>query len=84
MSWLTNFVRPKIRALVRPKRVRESLWEKCPECDQMIFHRELDERMKVCPHCEHHMFFNPEERLSHLFDDSEYETLILPLSLIHI
>ena len=78
MSWLTNFVRPKIRALVGPKRVRESLWEKCPECDQMIFHRELDERMKVCPHCEHHMFFNPEERLSHLFDDSEYETLILP------
>ena len=78
MSWLTNFVRPKIRALVRPKRVRESLWEKCPECDQMIFHRELDERMKVCPHCEHHMFFNPEERLSHLFDDSDYETLILP------
>ena len=57
MSWLTNFVRPKIRALVRPKRVRESLWEKCPECDQMIFHRELEERMKVCPHCEHHMFF---------------------------
>ncbi|MEE2694203.1 MAG: acetyl-CoA carboxylase, carboxyltransferase subunit beta [Pseudomonadota bacterium] len=78
MSWLSNFVRPKIRALVNPRRVRESLWEKCAECDQMIFHRELDERMKVCPHCGHHMFFSPEERLSHLFDNSEYEMLALP------
>tara|TARA_B100000686_G_scaffold355201_1_gene471005 strand:+ start:1473 stop:2420 length:948 start_codon:yes stop_codon:yes gene_type:complete len=78
MSWLSNFVRPKIRALVNPKRVRESLWKKCPECNQMIFHRELDERMKVCPHCEHHMFFSAEQRLSHLFDNSEYEILVLP------
>ena len=78
MSWLTNFVRPKIRALVKTARVRESLWEKCGACDQMIFHRELSQRLRVCPHCEHHMFFGADDRLSSLFDQGEYETFELP------
>ena len=82
MNWLTNFVRPKIQALVRNTRVRESLWEKCTACDQMIFHRELAERLQVCPHCGHHMFFRPMERMSHLFDQGEYEMLELPVAIL--
>ena len=82
MNWLTNFVRPKIQALVRNTRVRESLWEKCAACDQMIFHRELAERLQVCPHCGHHMFFRPMERMSHLFDQGEYEILELPVAIL--
>ena len=41
MSWLTNFVRPKIQALVRKAEVPDNLWDKCPNCGQMIFHRPL-------------------------------------------
>ena len=29
MSWLTNFVRPKIQALVRKSEVPDNLWDKC-------------------------------------------------------
>ena len=78
MSWLTNFVRPKIQAFVRRSQVRESLWEKCPSCEQMIFHRELAERFRVCPHCEHHMWLPPKDRLAHLFDLGDYEMLEMP------
>ena len=49
MSWLTNFVRPKIRALVRKTDVPENLWDKCGGCGQMIFHRDLEANLKVCP-----------------------------------
>ena len=31
MNWLTNFVRPKIQALVG-KETPDNLWEKCPSC----------------------------------------------------
>jgi len=55
MSWLTNFVRPKIRKLVQKTDVPENLWDKCPSCGQMIFHRELNANQRVCPHCGHHM-----------------------------
>ena len=77
MNWISNFVRPKIRALVQ-KEVPENLWRKCPACAQMIFHRELEANLLVCPHCGHHMRIGAGERLKMLFDDGEYQTIELP------
>ena len=51
MSWLTEFVRPKIRTLFAKRDVPENLWHQCPACQQMIFHRDLATGMKVCGHC---------------------------------
>ena len=59
MNWITNFVRPKIRALVTKTEVPDNLWEKCPSCQAMIFHRELKANQKVCPHCGNHMRIGP-------------------------
>ena len=77
MNWLTNFVRPKIRALVE-KDVPENLWQKCPSCEQMIFHRELEANLQVCQHCGHHMRIGPTARLDMLFDESSYQKIELP------
>ncbi len=78
MNWLTSFVRPKIRALVRKPDFPENLWEKCPACEQMIFHRDLKANLHVCQHCDHHMRLSPEARLASLFDDGEYNNIELP------
>ena len=75
MNWLTNFVRPKIRALVRKQDDRETLWEKCPSCGQMVFHRDLDAAMRVCPHCDHHMRLNARQRLDQVLDDGTVERI---------
>ena len=81
MSWLTNFVRPKIRALVKRKDVPDNLWTKCPSCDQMIFHRDLEANLHVCQNCGHHMRIPLTERLKMLFDDGEYTSIDLPSAL---
>jgi len=82
MSWLTNVVRPKLRELVGGGReVPENLWNKCPSCGQMIFHRELQKSFRVCPHCGHHMRLGVNERLAMLFDDEAYQTVELPKTL---
>ncbi|MGF1609194.1 MAG: acetyl-CoA carboxylase, carboxyltransferase subunit beta [Kiloniellales bacterium] len=78
MNWISNFVRPKIRALVKKAEVPENLWEKCPACQAMIFHRELEASLRVCPHCGHHMRIDAKKRLSTLFDDGEYSRIELP------
>ena len=78
MSWLTNFVRPKMRALVGKKDVPDNLWQRCPKCDQMLFHRELTENLQVCHHCGCHMRISAAERLDLLFDEGEYERVELP------
>ena len=78
MNWLTNFVRPKIRALVRKTDVPENLWEKCDACEQMIFRRDLEINSYVCQHCDFHMRLDPKARLASLFDDGDYQRIELP------
>jgi acetyl-CoA carboxylase carboxyl transferase subunit beta len=78
MNWLTNFVRPKIRALVRKADVPENLWDKCPSCAKMIFHRDLEANARVCPHCGHHMRLPAKRRLSMLFDEGAFTRIELP------
>ncbi|MBT5048750.1 MAG: acetyl-CoA carboxylase carboxyltransferase subunit beta [Rhodospirillaceae bacterium] len=78
MNWLTNYVRPKIRALVEKDDVPDNLWHQCPGCEQMIFHRELEASLNVCSHCGHHMRLPARKRLETLFDGGEYQTIELP------
>lgn len=78
MNWITNYVRPKIRALVTKPDVPDNLWEKCSSCGQMIFHRELESNLRVCPHCNHHMRIPARRRLELLFDEGAFKTIELP------
>ena len=72
MNWLTNFVRPKIQRLVRPKEVPDNLWTQCPKCSEMVFHRELEKNLRVCTHCGHHMRMPVRDRLRMMFDNSAW------------
>jgi acetyl-CoA carboxylase carboxyl transferase subunit beta len=79
MNWLTNFVRPKIRALVRkPAEVPDNLWDKCRNCEKMIFHRDLEANQRVCPHCGHHMRLPAKRRMELLFDEGTLTRIELP------
>jgi acetyl-CoA carboxylase carboxyl transferase subunit beta len=78
MSWLTNFVLPKIRAVVTKKEVPDNLWDKCPRCGQMLFHRELEANLFVCHACGFHMRLDPQRRLAMLFDEGEFTRIELP------
>lgn len=79
MNWITNIVRPKIRALVSQKtEVPDNLWVKCPGCGAMLFHRDLEKNLQVCHHCGHHLRLKVDERLKLLFDNGQFELHPLP------
>jgi acetyl-CoA carboxylase carboxyl transferase subunit beta len=78
MSWLTNFVLPKIRAVVSRKTVADNLWRKCPNCEQMLFHRELAANLHVCRNCGHHLRIDAATRLKLLFDEGAFTRIELP------
>jgi acetyl-CoA carboxylase carboxyl transferase subunit beta len=82
MSWLTNFVLPKIRAVYAKKDVPDNLWHKCPSCGQMLFHRDLEATLFVCGNCGHHLRLDPERRLAMLFDDGRYTRIELPKTIV--
>jgi acetyl-CoA carboxylase carboxyl transferase subunit beta len=78
MSWLTEFVRPRIRTLLGRRDVPENLWVQCPACQQMLFHTELAKALKVCTHCGHHLRAKATERLAWTFDDGAFTRIELP------
>ena len=78
MSWLTEYVRPKIRTLLGRRDVPENLWIQCPSCEQMLFTADLEKTLKVCTHCGHHLRATAQERLAWTFDDGQFTRIELP------
>jgi acetyl-CoA carboxylase carboxyl transferase subunit beta len=57
------------------KRVRtEGLWVKCEGCRQIIWKKELEDNLNVCPKCEYHFRIGSVERLLLLLDEGSIET----------
>ncbi len=69
MSWLTEYVRPKIRTLLGRREVPDNLWQQCPQCQTMLFTRDLERNCKVCTSCGHHLRPTASERLAYTLDD---------------
>lgn len=77
MSWLTDYVRPRIRGLLH-REVPDNLWTNCSNCNQMILTKELTRSMNVCPHCGHHMKAAVAERFAWTFDEGSWTRIELP------
>ena len=77
MNWLTNFVKPKLSALVKRKEVPENLWNNCPTCGNMIHHKELRENLRVCISCNYHFRMSAEDRIKILFFNENFNEIEL-------
>ena len=79
MNWLTNFVKPKLTALVGRKEVPENLWHNCPACANMIHHKDLNDNLRVCITCEYHFRMTAEKRIEILFENNNFNEIKLNL-----
>ncbi|NWG70517.1 MAG: acetyl-CoA carboxylase carboxyltransferase subunit beta [Parvularculaceae bacterium] len=78
MSWLSNFP-PGIKNIFKKQdQGADALWVKCGGCGEMLFNRDLEANLQVCPSCGHHMRLSTMERLKSLFDNGVFELLALP------
>src|SRR6202142_141144 len=56
------------------KKVRnEGPWGKCQHCRQIIWKKDLEENLNVCPKCDKHFRVDARTRLAQLLDDNKYE-----------
>ncbi|WP_439596610.1 acetyl-CoA carboxylase, carboxyltransferase subunit beta [Falsiroseomonas sp.] len=70
MNWISDWALPKVKALFgQPREVPDNLWHKCPACEQMIFHRDLERNLHVCTHCGHHMRLSAAGRVKATLDE---------------
>ena len=76
MSWLSR-VRNGIQSLTK-RQSADNLWHKCRKCESMVFTKEWEDNLYVCPRCDHHDRVGPKMRFDALFDRQEYELLDSP------
>ncbi len=78
MNWLSDITPPGIKKIFRQQDDQtDTLWTRCPKCEQMTFNRELEQDQYVCPSCGHHMPIAPVARLNHLLGEG-WERVELP------
>jgi acetyl-CoA carboxylase carboxyl transferase subunit beta len=74
MAWFKKARKP-IASPAKTSRVPEGLWVKCPECDTVIYTKDLIKNLYVCGKCAHHFRLSATDRLKTLFDDERWEEL---------
>lgn len=72
MSWLEKLVPSRIRTDSTSKRkVPEGLWDKCPNCNQVLYKSELERNLQVCTKCSHHMRISARQRINFFLDEHD-------------
>jgi acetyl-CoA carboxylase carboxyl transferase subunit beta len=68
------FQKPTLKLPTNKKReMPEGLWQKCPECGEVVHNLELVHNLKVCPNCDHHFTMLGRERADSLLDAGTFE-----------
>ncbi len=71
MSWFQKLLPPKIKRRESAdikKSVPDGLWHKCPSCQAVLYHADLEKNLSVCPKCNHHHRITARTRLDWLLD----------------
>ena len=76
MSWL-NRVRNALPFGAK-KETPDNLWHKCKACDQLVFCKEWEDNLCVCPRCDHHDRIGAERRFDQLFDEGSITPIAIP------
>lgn len=85
MSWFQKLLPPKINrreSADTKKSVPDGLWHKCPSCQAVLYHADLEKNFSVCPKCSHHHRITARTRLDWLLDSEgrfEIGAEVLPL-----
>lgn len=68
---------------VRPARktsIPEGLWLRCPGCSGMIYRKQMEANLHVCPECGHHYRIGAVERVRQLADTGSFVPMFTNLS----
>ncbi len=74
MSWFSRVRAPKPSTEESERlQVPGGLWVKCPKCSAIVYRRELNKNINVCPKCGHHFRMDSRERIALITDRASFE-----------
>ncbi len=67
--WFKKLKEPKLQKKVK---IPEGLWVKCDNCKEIVYKKEVDKNLKVCPKCDYHFRISAKERIELLADAGSF------------
>ncbi|URJ25429.1 acetyl-CoA carboxylase, carboxyltransferase subunit beta [Candidatus Blochmannia ocreatus (nom. nud.)] len=80
MSWIERILSKKTIIPTRKKKIPEGIWTKCDLCGQLLYKKELERNLEVCPKCDNHMKISARVRLLSFLDPKSASELAIELS----
>ncbi len=73
MAWFKKSKAP-ISAQAEAKKVQmpEGLWTKCKNCEEIIYSKEIERNLNVCPKCDYHFRISARDRISLIIDEGTF------------
>lgn len=74
-----------VRSEDKRVRVPRGLWVKCEFCGEIIYKKEIEKNLEVCPKCNYHFRINSQTRLAMVFDEGsfvEFDAGIEPIDIL--
>lgn len=70
MAW---FKKTKGQQKIEKKvKIPEGLWVKCENCKEIVYKKEIDKNLRVCPKCNYHFRISARERLKLMADEGSF------------
>ncbi|MBI5189589.1 MAG: acetyl-CoA carboxylase carboxyltransferase subunit beta [Nitrospirae bacterium] len=70
--WFKRDKTPKAPAPEKKVKIPEGLWVKCDNCKEIVYKKEIDRNLKVCPKCDYHFRISAKERLDLVVDEGSF------------
>jgi acetyl-CoA carboxylase carboxyl transferase subunit beta len=70
MAWFRKDKKPKpVRSEPARSHVPEGLWVRCEDCREIVYGKELDRNLRICPKCGYHFRIDAPARVRLLLDE---------------
>lgn len=68
MSWIERIISKNVITPTKKINIPEGIWTKCSDCKQLLYKKELERNLEVCPKCDFHMKIAARSRLLSFLD----------------
>ena len=72
MAWFKKSKAPIAQVESKKVQMPEGLWTKCKNCEEIIYSKEIERNLNVCPKCDYHFRISARERIALVIDEGTF------------
>ena len=80
MAWFKKSKAPLVPVADKKVQMPEGLWTKCKNCEEIIYSKEIERNLNVCPKCDYHFRISARDRIALVIDEGTFSEIDAKMS----